>query len=368
MLSDLVNDSLGGGRAVLRDKLEGALFDIDDTAENRAHKQMIGSFKSNMIAQPLANLQSKLEGYESDAKKALMNIVDSGLGAAQDALVGAVSNVEDKLLGAFQDSVSSDDSTDMPLLPEVPKPIYEEDPIKWSPEPKMNDGTQEETKKAPEPIKTNYKWNLKDTPNEVLKSLNLNAFFQNMASGDTRFGILKSHLFNVSITFPQLTPLDNEANQQGSALKMQTNIFAKGPIFSLLCRSADIPNLTNEGTAISNEFGFMSLPGISNIPDSNKLTISFLNSEYAIHERLMLQWFKQITSDQYVYAEQPFMKATIRIDFFEQLRQKIILSYIFNDCYPQIINTADAKYDSVSDIERPVTFEYNTMHVGARSN
>lgn len=190
-------------------------------------------------------------------------------------------------------------------------------------------------------------------------------FYVALASNSfNAFKILQTYQYCLSIQFSNVKlPNFFKAIQEDKSVGLKG--FEQQQIISLLVRNAQLPNLVTESNVdpILNDLGYSTFTGRGNvIPDSNMFTVGFLSTEYSLHENLFLDWMRETISNQYQYINEPFSKATIRIDFFDQEHKMIVFSYIFENCFPKVIDTINPDYEIDNlMITRNVTFTFDWM-------
>lgn len=180
----------------------------------------------------------------------------------------------------------------------------------------------------------------------MVKSNSINDFYRAISSGDPRFNLLQTYFYQLDISLDNPF-LDQALNQ----------IFS----VSLLVQSIDIPNFT---IMTNNKNLGMSYPDRTIIiPDRNEVTITLLNTEFAPHEKLFLEWMKDVTSDTYTTSSKPFTRSTVRVSFLNQSLQKIIFSYVLVGAYPKHIESIHPNFAGMNDITRDIIFDFNWMYI-----
>jgi hypothetical protein len=146
---------------------------------------------------------------------------------------------------------------------------------------------------------------------------------------------------------------------------------------SLAVRSVAIPTIASpeEAPAVVTHSGFLSLPDPSrNFTESNKLTLTIMNSENTPHEKLFLNWIRETRSHTWVYDDYPFTKANITVNAyynrtqdFENSESTVMTKYKFVDAFPSSIETIDFSHELVTQLGRTVDFKFNYMIVNDKA-
>lgn len=122
--------------------------------------------------------------------------------------------------------------------------------------------------------------------------------------------------------------------------------------------------------------GFMqgSIAGHIVAPEARTFTISFLNTEFSLHEHCFYYWLKESTSNHWIYTEppltleqcRPFTKADILISFTSMKSNELLHSIILTECFPTTITapTINQKMDGESPC-RNITFAFNNIYVSS---
>lgn len=156
---------------------------------------------------------------------------------------------------------------------------------------------------------------------------------------------------------------------------------------SLLSKTADdlkyfiqevtLPDIKGYAQTNVAEVGFMggSIPGHILVPTARTFDISFLNTEFSLHEHCFYYWLKETLSNEWIYnnytskynAEEcrPFSKADIIISFTSMKTNELLHSIVLTDCFPIEIKTPTIDQKMDPEIKRKVTFAFNNIYVSS---
>lgn len=143
-------------------------------------------------------------------------------------------------------------------------------------------------------------------------------------------------------------------------------------------QEVNLPNIRSYTREQQIGSGFMegSIAGHIVIPSSRTFDISFLNTEFSLHEHCFYYWLKETTSNEWIYTVvdgdsefsnvRPFTKADILISFTSMKTNEQLHSIILTDCFPIEIKspTINQKMDADSPW-RAVTFAFNNIYVSS---
>lgn len=192
----------------------------------------------------------------------------------------------------------------------------------------------------------------------------VNTFYQKLQqSNDKVFTLLQSYFFYADFIF------DNGSD--GKDIETPFNVALRNfgsvqdpEYLRFLVQAITLPSIT-QGAAeetVINDFGHVVFVSkLPHMPDSNVMSISFLSTEYAVHENLFLKWLAETTSNRYVYPSVPFTRATITVTLLDQKGQTPIFEYSFYEAFPQTIATPQLDYASLKDTTRNVSFNFNWL-------
>lgn len=105
--------------------------------------------------------------------------------------------------------------------------------------------------------------------------------------------------------------------------------------------------------------GEFSLNGSYIIPDTNVLTMTFLNTKLPLIERIFYPWMREVTLPYWAYDEQPYTTATITIDFSKHTD----LKYVFCGCRPMSIQMITPSQENDQSFKRAVDFLFDYMFI-----
>ena len=97
-------------------------------------------------------------------------------------------------------------------------------------------------------------------------------------------------------------------------------------------------------------------------PDSQVLTLKFINTRVPLHERIFYPWLRETHLPFWSYDSQPYTTATITIDFTKHND----VQYVFCGCRPQKITMQQATQDKSSpNLKRDVSFLFDYMFINS---
>jgi len=134
-----------------------------------------------------------------------------------------------------------------------------------------------------------------------------------------------------------------------------------------LVHSVDLPNFqidSEGGVEIKNFNGVTKGPGnVTIVPESNDLTIEFLDTQRSIFERFFIPWINETLKVKNSERSQyPFSRAKVYVDLIDNLQTKVTSTYIVSGVYPNRVESPSLSQDpSGSKIIRSVNFEFNKI-------
>jgi len=156
------------------------------------------------------------------------------------------------------------------------------------------------------------------------------------------------------------------------------SLLAKTPEdLKYFVQEVELPNIRGSVQTQSIGSGFMegSIPGHIVIPSSRTFDISFLNTEFSLHEHCFYYWLKETMSNEWVYTNikdrsefsncRPFSKADILVSFTSMKTNELLHSIILTDCFPIEIKTPEVSQKMDSTPSRKVTFAFNNIYVSS---
>ncbi len=207
------------------------------------------------------------------------------------------------------------------------------------------------------------------------------------------FALIQEHLFFAQIIFDGPTnlmtkfstgrprpfgPADfraiantNNFSFSETILNTYFDFNAENLIIPFLIRSVSLPNASTNASEneINNDFGKVVFPSKGSIvPDTNVMTIQFLNTEQNILEHLIYDWIIETKSNVWVYDTHPFTRATIRINYLDQKGESVIFSYDFHDAFPLAYDTINSNHNAETNIERGATFTFNWFNIDTKKS
>jgi hypothetical protein len=145
-------------------------------------------------------------------------------------------------------------------------------------------------------------------------------------------------------------------------------------------QEVNLPNIRGQIDRQTIGSGFMegSIPGHIVIPSARTFDISFLHTEFSLHEHCFYYWLKETMSNQWIYTDgpvggasedltslRPFSKADILISFTCMKTNEPLHSIILTDCFPIEIKAAKIDQKMDPEIARTVTFAFNNIYVSS---
>ena len=196
--------------------------------------------------------------------------------------------------------------------------------------------------------------------------LTLADFYNTFAGGseDPLFKVTMDYQFFVEFVFP------------GDQAKFRSRERIIGTdVLGLMAHSVNTPDFSAQGHATeSNTLGFMSFPSPGPInPSDPLLRISFLSTEFALHENMFVQWLAETTAGEYIYPDRPFTKAQVRVNLLNQAGKEVVIRYVFEEVFPVNVQTIkpDQGQTNIS-LVREVAFLFDWFRVdkinGTRPN
>lgn len=189
------------------------------------------------------------------------------------------------------------------------------------------------------------------------------------------FALIQEHLFYAELIFETPTQLLNkymgELDSSSVTIpffsdKNIYNLYAEQVVIPLSIRSVTLPNASTNASEneINTDFGKVVFPSKGTvIPDTNVLTVQFLNAEQNILEHMIFDWIIETKSNVWIYETHPFSRATIRINYLDQKAESIIFSYDFFGAFPLAYDTINSNHVAEPNVERGATFAFNWFNV-----
>lgn len=197
----------------------------------------------------------------------------------------------------------------------------------------------------------------------------LQSFYDNILS-KRRYKIIQDYLFCVTIDF-------NDKKCDMSKFFVKTGF---DQAHKMLAVDGELPSIVNSlDTARNvNHMGYINLPQkYAVVPTESSLSLSFLNTEFSIHEIMFAAWMTSATNNYWDSSGVPFSKAKITVDFIKQdldiqvnsdnvksLGNDIFyMSYYYYDCYPTDVQMIKPDYKANVSIKRNVKFNFDYMDI-----
>lgn len=172
------------------------------------------------------------------------------------------------------------------------------------------------------------------------------------------FKLAKQYYFNLAFDF-------KPANSNIRTLLSKALSTSDTDDLKYLVQSVEIPNFRSfrAEELHTTEVGNNSPAGLVVTPSDNQFTISFLNTEYSIHEHVLYYWMKESVDNKWSYAERPFTKANVEIRMLDSKTSEPIYGYKFYGVYPHEIETANPNHSSDTPMTRTAIFNFDMMAV-----
>ena len=107
-------------------------------------------------------------------------------------------------------------------------------------------------------------------------------------------------------------------------------------------------------------------------PEQRTFTMSFLNTEFSLHEHCFYYWLKETATNQWIYTDnltplscRPFTKVDILISFTSMKTNELLHSIILTECFPTMIESPIVNQKMEGDPIRKITFAFNNMYVSS---
>jgi hypothetical protein len=155
------------------------------------------------------------------------------------------------------------------------------------------------------------------------------------------------------------------------------SLMAKTPDdLKYFVQSVSVPSIKVPQDTQTAGTGFMqgSIAGHIVAPSERTFNISFLNTEFSLHEHCFYYWLKETASNHWIYTQppllpgecRPYTKADILISFTSMKTNELLHSIILTECFPISISAPDVNQKMESDSpSRDVTFAFNNIYVNS---
>ncbi len=315
ILSNIV-DGTGG---LINNKINNLIDGTSDGLEGWAREYMQGDIESRTVDVAREALNNKLESLKNDALGAVNQVVSTGIQTAKSAALDSV--------------FGSKSGSEFPETTDYTSYIDER-----------------KTSKG-------------DKKDGAYNGPNLDEFygaFSSIQRGDRRFSMLQKYMFQVDII---ITTTSTDSKFEQIYTKRVDKDGSRA--FKLLVSSIEIPNIiVDKPEDLLTEFGHVSLPSGTLIPDSNEFSLNILNTEDSLMEGFFVEWLGEVCADRYIYEDFPFHKASIKITFYQSNSLYKAFAYEFKDCFPVQVETQNPshKFDFNETREVKMAFDYMLLH------
>ena len=143
----------------------------------------------------------------------------------------------------------------------------------------------------------------------------------------------------------------------------------------LSTQDGDYPTPADKGLT---DFGYMNFPGKFMIPETNELTISFLDTEFSPCDTFFAQWLSQTTGTEWAYVDKPYMVSSIIVAPITQSPELHVATggvsdgvnlprqmYVFLRCFPTKVAAPqfDVNSEPSDANQRDVVFRFSKFFI-----
>lgn len=219
--------------------------------------------------------------------------------------------------------------------------------------------------------------------NNIAAAFGINSNNDNLLQFHNRFGtnsvflpdkktfiIRTQNYFSVAFKF---IPGNSKVLNLFSTTLMEKNADA----LKYFIQEVKLPNIRSFNKESQVGAGFMegSIAGHLVIPEARTFSISFLNTEFSLHEHCFYYWLKETATNRWIYTDikddsdminvKPYSKADILISFTSMKTNELLHSIILTDCFPIQVNTPDINQKMEPNLTREVQFAFNNIYVSS---
>lgn len=194
--------------------------------------------------------------------------------------------------------------------------------------------------------------------NEYLKK-----FKKLFSSGNSKFKLAARYHFFITFSFTD--SIDGRFN----SIKWNDDI-------GYLVQKLDVPNFvlrdiqSVDDLTVKNQLGaYRIIDNATFLPETNELTITFLDTELPIFESFFFPWMKAVSTSQqpnknFNKSKERYPRALIRIRIYDNENTKKIITYEINGAFPIHVDTPTLNYASNDNsYTRTVVFAFNEIKV-----
>lgn len=191
----------------------------------------------------------------------------------------------------------------------------------------------------------------------------------NPTKGHGAYKLAKNYLFNVNILWQPW-------NSAIWPILGINTLDPTGQSFRLMVQSIELPNLilhdldvegsqetTSDGSDnfMKTEFGYGVVGNTVVLPEKNTFSMKILNTEFSLHEHAFYYWLNEVDSQQWLYADYPFTKATFFISAINQQTMLPNCIYILSNVFPSKIELMSFDHDNKNELTRKIEFNFSRL-------
>jgi len=159
-----------------------------------------------------------------------------------------------------------------------------------------------------------------------------------------------------------------------------TNLFSQSLMnktpddLKYFIQEVNLPNVKAPIDSPTGGTGFMqgSFAGHIVQPEQRMFDITFLSTEFSLHDHAFYYWLKETTSNKWIYIDnltmgecRPYTKADIVISFTSMKSNELLYSIVLTECFPIIIDAPKVNQRMEGEPVRKVTFAFNNIYVSS---
>lgn len=188
--------------------------------------------------------------------------------------------------------------------------------------------------------------------------------------GNGAWKLSQDYLFNIMFWFtPFLSKINGyvaaNLNFDPFALTMQ---FQSIEIPKLMLHSLNVEGEnvgsgdTSDDQYVRTEFGYGAIGNTVVLPESNTFSAEILNTEFSLHEHAFYYWLQEIDTQQWIYKDFPFTRATAIIRCLNSRNHNTGAAYLLSNVYPTSIELKQFNHDAdQSAITRKIEFNFSRL-------
>ena len=159
-----------------------------------------------------------------------------------------------------------------------------------------------------------------------------------------------------------------------------TNLFSQSLMnktpedLKYFIQEVNLPNIKAPIDNPTGGTGFMqgSFAGHIVQPDQRIFDITFLATEFSLHDHAFYYWLKETVSNKWIYIDnlamgqcRPYTKADITIQFTSMKSNEPLHSIVLTECFPIIIEAPKVNQKMEGEPTRKITFAFNNIFVSS---